>query len=392
MKKLTLALAFFAVLASPAPAAASSQVAVILFFCSVAAVVPGPWQQPLQFVSSHKDTLLPGVSFFVLRLLLVVTVASLLQKLVRLDTLKFASLSVYVIPTMSLALLVDHSSRQSVIDALSLSSATSYLLKTCFSALPPSYISIMYHTLKLVQQRWVHAEIVESVVIGESSTALLYLGVSCVALLMLIPILWTALKKCCASLDSMTLQAIVVSQLSATFILPRVPEFRSSVGCVLCVLQLLAAPYLRHRSMPFPTEKNRRLFIVCVIPIAMAYNSEGVELSVLIQAILDMIALVTSAFSHSRTSDSSNPKQSNSFSFRTVFLIFVVILLAVDIVCFQVAASYVAKLVMLSYAQFVDLNLTFISMFVLTWGANYDAGFPALLVVIMTLLLPSLTG
>jgi hypothetical protein len=66
--------------------------------------------------------------------------------------------------------------------------------------------------------------------------------------------------------------------------------------------------------------------------------------------------------------------------------------LVLGVVYCQVAASYVSEIVARSYVYCIDLNLTFISMFVLTWGANYDAGFPSMLVVVMTLLLPSLKG
>ncbi len=386
-----LALAFFAVLSPPDPVAANSQVAVILFFCSIAAVVPGPWQQPLLFISSHKDTLVPVISFFVLRLLLVIVAASLLQKLLRFDVRRFASLSAYAIPAMSLSLLVDHSSRQPVIDALSLSSATSHLMKACSSVLPASYRSILYSVLKLEQHRNTDAKIKESVASGEEN-APLYFFTTIIALLILLPILWAAIKRCIASLNSATLQAIVISQLSATFVLPRVPELRSSVGCVLCVVQLLSAPYLRHRSLPFPTEKNRRMFIVCAVPIAMAYSSEGVELSVLLQTILDVRAVVVTALNRLRFSDSSNSEHCGKSSIRMFFFIFLVFLLASDILHFRVISTYVAEVAMRSFLLLANFNLTFISMFVLTWGANYDAGFPLLLVVVMTLLLPSLTG
>jgi hypothetical protein len=392
LKKFTLALAFFAVLIPLNSVAASSQVAVILFFCSIAAVVPGPWQQPLLFISSFKDTLLPAVSFFVLRLLLAIVAASWLQKLLRVDALKFGSLSGYAVPAMSLALLVDHSTRQSVIDALSLTSATSYFLNAFYSVLPASFLSIVSRALKSVKRRWTDMNFEDAETISESNYALFVLLASIVAFLVLLPFLWAPLKKHVMSLNSVALQAILISQLSATFILPLVPDLRSSVGCVLCVFQLLIAPYIRPRSLPFPSEKNRRMFIVCVIPIAMAYSSEGVELSVLIQAMLDLRVLVADSLNRIHASDSSNVKHSCKFSVQTFSLCFLIIVLVLGVVYCQVAASYVSEIVARSYVYCIDLNLTFISMFVLTWGANYDAGFPSMLVVVMTLLLPSLKG
>jgi hypothetical protein len=52
-----------------------------------------------------------------------IILARLLQKLLRYDAHKFASSSLYTIPAMSMALLLDQSSRQPLIDTLSLSSA-----------------------------------------------------------------------------------------------------------------------------------------------------------------------------------------------------------------------------------------------------------------------------
>jgi hypothetical protein len=382
LKKLMLVLLFCSVLSPPSPAAASSQVAVILFFCSIAAVVPGPWQQPLQYISSQKDTLIPGISFFLIRLLLVALLASLLQKLMRFDAQKFASLSLYAVPAMSVALLVDQSHRQPLIDALSLSSATSFVLNACHSALPASsYLDTISRITKLLQQRLFASATDESELSDESNSALATMLI--VPLLLLVRILWHVFKKSIGSLDCMTLLAIFLSQLSALFILPRVPDLRSALGCVLCMTQLLTAPHLRHRSLPFPTEKNRILFIVCVIPIAMAYSSRGVELSVFVQAVLDTRALLISA------KRSSN----GTFRFYLIFaVLFVLIFLTLDVFNSQFATSYVLELITLSYEQLMQLNLTFTSIFVLSWGPNYDAGFPSLLVLAMTILLPSLKG
>jgi hypothetical protein len=399
IKKLVLLLLFCTVLTPPAPAAASSQVAVILFVCSIAAVVPGPWQQPLQYVSSQKDILLPGISFFILRLLLMILLASMLQKLVRFDALKFASLSLYAIPVMSLALLVNQSHRQPLIDVLSLSSTASFLLNASYSALPPSFLNTLSLIAKVAPQGWFPGNAEESMVSDEGNAALVVLTIASIfGILVLVRIIWTTVKKCMLSLDPMALFAILLSQLSASFILPRVPDIRSAPLCVLCVTQLLTAPYLRNRSLPLPTETNRRLFIVCVIPVAMAYSSCGVELSVVLQAVLDARALVRAAVKRSLAQTSADPTvsmQSSHINLRLSILfisLLVLVLLALDGFYFQVAVSYVVELFKISFIKSVQLDLTFISMFVLSWGPNYDAGFPSLLVVMMTLLLPSLKG
>ncbi len=325
------------------------------------------------------------MSFFSIRLLLMVLLASLLQKLLRFDALKFASLSVYAVPAMSVALVVDQSHRQPLIDVLSLSSATSFLLNACPSALPSSsYLDTISRITKLAQQRLFASATVEPVLSDESNSAhATMLIASIVPLLLLVRILWTVSKKSIGSLDIMTLLAIFLSQLSALFILPRVPDLRSALGCVLCMTQLLTAPYLRHRSLPFPTEKNRILFIICVIPISMAYSSRGVELSVFIQAVLDARALLISTmrFCH------------RTFRFYFMFaILFILIFLALDVFYAQFATSYVLELVSLSYEQITQLDVTFISIFVLSWCPNHDAGFPSLLVLAMTFLLPSLKG
>jgi hypothetical protein len=400
IKKLVLLLLFCSVLTPPAPAAASSQVAVILFFCSIAAVVPGPWQQPLQYVSSHKDTLLPGISFFILRLLLMIVLASILQKLVRFDALKFASLSLYSIPVMSLALLVNQSHRQPLIDVLSLSSTVSFLLRASYSALPPSFLRTLSLIAKVAPQGWwFPSKAEESMVSEEGNAAFAVLAIAWIfGVLVLVRIIWTAVKKCILSLEPMALFAIFLSQLSASFILPRVPDIRSAPLCLLCVTQLLTAPYMRNRSLPLPTETNRRLFIVCVIPVAMAYSSCGVESSVMLQAFLDARALFRAAVKRSLVKTSVDPTlsmQSSHFNSSPSFLfisVLVLVLLALDSFYFQVAISYVVELFKNSFMKAVQLDLTFISIFVLSWGANYDAGFPSLLVVMMTLLLPSLKG
>lgn len=396
IKKLVLLLLFCSVLTPPAPAAASAQVAVILFICSIAAVVPGPWQQPLQYVSSQKDTLLPGMSFFILRLLIMILLASMLQKLIRIDALKFASLSLYAIPVMSLALLINQSHRQPLIDVLSLSSVASFLVNASYSALPPSFLDTLSLMAKVGPQGWFHGNAEVSMVSDEGNAALALLTIASIfGLLVLFRIIWTAVKKCILSLDPMALFAILLSQLSASFILPRVPDIRSAPSCVLCVTQLLTAPYLRNRSLPLPTETNRRLFIVCVIPVAMAYSSYGVELSVVLQGVLDARALVRAAVKRSPAQTSVDPTlsmQSSHYDLRIFVSLLVLVLLALDGFYFQVALSYVVELFKISFTKVVQLDLTFISIFVLSWGANYDAGFPSLLVVMMTLLLPSLTG
>jgi hypothetical protein len=328
-----------------------------------------------------------------------IVLAALLQKLVRFDAVKFASISAYAVPAMSMALLVDQSHRQPLIDALSLSTAASFALNACHAALPPSFFDKISRIPKLVHQRLSASEIGESIESDESNAALFFLiVVSIIALFLLARVLLAVLKTSIRSLDSMTLLAIFVSQLSALFILPRVPNLRSALGCVLCVTQLLTAPYLRNRSLPLPTEKNRRLFIVCVIPIAMAFSSRGVELSVLLQTVLDARALFRAAVKRPQSSDPHltqyDASSSNNSIFRLLsFLltIFVLIFLCLDIFQF-LATSYVVELVKSSYKQTIQLDLTFISIFVLSWGANYDAGFPSLLVVTVTLLLPSLKG
>ena len=399
---LLLALLLCAVLSLPAPAGASSQVALVLFFCSVAAVVPGPWQQPLTLLSSQKDSLVPELSFFALRLLLMTLVASLLQKLARCDAQKFASLSLYATPAMSLALLVDQAHRQPWIDALSLASTAKMMYNAFRSALPAACLEAISHAFQLPQlsaqlfQRWSTGEIGESVVITESNRAVL-LSIACaLALLLLFRILWAAFSKCIASVDSMALKAILVSQLSASFVLSRVPDLRSASVCMLCVIQLCTAPYLRHRSLPLPTEKNRRLFIVCVLPIAMAYSSQGVELSVLIQAVGDICILAATPVKMSyATSNATNPKHHNNLKFQFYVIVasrLIAFLTILDIVFFRFAESYISELVRFSFLHTFQPDLTFISMFVLSWCANYNAGFPLLLVIVITVLLPSLKG
>jgi hypothetical protein len=300
---------------------------------------------------------------------------------------------------MSMALLVDQSHRQPLIDALSLSTAASFALNAFHAALPTGFFDKISRIPTLVHQRLSASEIGESMESDESNAALfLLIVVSTIALFLLARMLLAVLKTSVGSLDSMSLLAIFVSQLSALFILPRVPNLRSALGCVLCVTQLLTAPYLRNRSLPLPTEKNRRLFIVCVIPIAMAFSSRGVELSVLLQTILDARALLRAAVKHPQSSDPHlaqyDARSSNNSIFRFLsFLltIFVLIFLCLDTFQF-LATSYVVELVKSSYKQTIQLDLTFISIFVLSWGANYDAGFPSLLIVTITLLLPSLKG
>lgn len=389
LRKFILVLLFCAVLSPPAPAAASSQVAVILFFFSIAAVVPGPWQQPLHYLSSQEDTLVPGILLFTLRCVLMIILARLLQKLLRYDALKFASSSLYTIPAMSMALLLDQSSRQPLIDTISLSSTASFITSICHSALPPDYLE---PALNLLKQRWSATELGDHLMNEKIFPALSLFIVFVAALLLLLRKLLT---NCITSLGSITISALLLTQLSASFILPRVPDLRSSVGCVLCLIQLLTAPYLRRRSLPLPTEQNRRFFIVCVIPIAMGFSSQGVELSVLIQAFLDAIVLVAAVINYSHSSDPTNPKQSRNASFRfsIIFFAFVLlILLALDVLYFQNTSSYVLDLVRFAYSQAIQLDLTFITVFVLSWGPNYDAGFPSLLIVVVALLLPSLKG
>ncbi len=398
---LLVALLLCAVLSLPAPAAASSQVALILFFCSVAAVVPGPWQQPLTLLSSQKDSLVPELSFFALRLLLMTLVASLLQKLARCDAQKFASLSLYATPAMSLALLVDQAHRQPWIDALSLASTAKMMYNALHSALPPACLEVISSAFQLPQllaqvfQRWSTGEIGESVVITESNRAVL-LSIACaLTLLLLFRILWAAFSKCIASVDSMALKAILVSQLSASFVLSRVPDLRSASVCMLCVIQLFSAPYLRHRSLPLPTEKNRRLFIVCVLPIAMAYSSQGVELSVLIQAVCDICILAATPVKMSHAASNATNPHHNNLKFQFCVIVasrLIAVLTILDIVYFRFAESYISELVRFSFLRTFQSDLTFISMFVLSWCANYNAGFPSLLVIVITLLLPSLKG
>jgi hypothetical protein len=249
---------------------------------------------------------------------------------------------------------------------------------------------------KVAPQGWFHGNAEVSMVSDEGNAALALLTIASIfGLLVLFRIIWTAVKKCILSLDPMALFAILLSQLSASFILPRVPDIRSAPSCVLCVTQLLTAPYLRNRSLPFPTETNRILFIVCVIPVAMAYSSYGVELSVVLQGVLDARALVRAAVKRSLAQTSVDPTlsmQSSHYNLRIFVSLLVLVLLALDVFYFQVALSYVVELFKISFTKVVQLDLTFISIFVLSWGANYDAGFPSLLVVMMTLLLPSLTG
>ncbi len=392
LRKFILALLLCALLSPPAPVAASSQVAVILFFCSIAAVVPGPWQQPLQYLSFQKETLLLGILLFTLRFFLMILVAWLLQKLLRYDALKFASLSVYTIPAMSIALLLDQSSRQPLIDALSLSSAASFILSICHSALPSDYLESISHAPNLLQQRWSAADLGDRPMNDKIFPALLFLIASVVALLLLLRKL---LNMCIMSLGMMTISALFLTQLSASFILPLVPDLRNSFGCVLCIIQLFTAPYLRRRSLPLPTEKNRRLFIFCVIPIAMGFSSEGVELSVLIQAFLDAKVLFAAVIKHSHPSDPTHPKHSRNASFRfsaIVFSLALLFLLAFDVFYFQKTSSYVFDLIKFAHSEAMQLNLTFIAVFVLSWGPNYDAGFPMLLIVVITVLLPSLKG
>jgi hypothetical protein len=127
----------------------------------------------------------------------------------------------------------------------------------------------------------------------------------------------------------------------------------------------------------------------------MGFSSQGVELSVLIQAFLDAKVLVAAVVNYSHSSDPTNPKQSRNASFRfsIIFFAFVLlILLALDVLYFQKTSSYVLDLVRFAYSQATQLDLTFITVFVLSWGPNYDAGFPSLLIVVITLLLPSLKG
>ena len=393
-----------ALLTLPAPAAASSQVAVVLFFCCIAAVVPGPWQQPLQFISSQKDTLVPELSLFALRLLLMILAATVLQKVTRCNALKFASLSLYVIPAMSLALLVDQAHRQPWIDALSLASTANMMYKacsTCLLVMPPAYLETFTRILQLplelsrLFQRWSTGENGGSEVNTDDNTAVLLLPIaSALALLLFFRIFYAAFIKCIASVDSITLQAVLFSQLYASFFLSRVPDLRSAFAGMLCVVQLLIAPYLRYRSLPFPTAKNRRLFILCVMPIAMAYSSQGVELSVFIQVVLDIFAMFATAVKMAFASDSPNLKRPNRNRMFCVFLMFgfVVILTILDCLHFRIALPYIAELLTFSYRHTFQPDLTFISMFVVSWCANYDAGFPSLLVVVMTILLPSIKG
>jgi hypothetical protein len=384
-RNFALALLFVVLLSPPAPAVASSQVAVILFFCSVVAVVPGPWQQLWQQASSQKHTLVPELSLFLFRMLLIIFSASIVRKIARVDSGRFASLSGYAVPAMSLALLVDQSRRQPVIDMLSLSSATSSLLSACSSVLPFDYVQVMISRSLTAVQQPIYGQHAANY---ESQVAAVLLVVSTVTVLLIFRALWAALKLSVASLGSGTLAAAILSQLSASFILPRLPNLKSSYACCLCVAQLLIAPYLRHRSLPLPTEYNRTMFILCVIPMAMTCSSEAVQASVLMQAALDVIALTTYGSGFSVTA-SHPPTTSRKHS---LFCWFIFVLAALDVFYLHIATPYVFELVKSCYYQTMDLNLTFIVVFVLSWCANYDAGFPVLLVVLMALVLPSLDG